>query len=375
MKVARLAPVIILASLLGVSGCRHPRPDSANTQPAATQEEFLLPKTIFTYGDTVYALDSNKDTLEVVFPSPSVQQLDFDLPHLSEYVRSAELEWIVTRPGSVFERRIGTKDWEEFQIGSRIQDSLFSEGRLYIEQRFSGQDLVKVSRFRNGKVEESWTTAYKGIGRSAPPTFIDEFGNLSLITGGEKTVIRESKNLPFDRFHDFDDVFVIGWVQGSAFALQDSTLYSIRKQGSSEIELNNINWMAAAAGDDDAWLVGTRADRTVVAHYTDGSWSEVNIDVPPGPNSIFSAGDRACLVTRQDEGKFHVTILFAKGEQIDHATTIVDKKLFATERGVVYAGGSWWISPREPGELVRVFSGGEAAIAPPLGVASRTHRD
>lgn len=352
---AQAISILVAASLLTVA-CSDKTKQSTDVSQAP--QEFLLPQTLFAYGDEVYALDPNADTLTVVHPTTSVEELPFDVPPRSAYRRDAELEWIASRPGLVFERKIGTKDWTKFEIDSGMRHSIVSEGILYIEQRFPLQDResrVTISLFRNGRIEKSWTTAYTGMSRSAPPTFLDEHRNLSLIIGGEKTVILKAEDLPFDPAHDFNDVFAVGWVRGSAFAVQGSRLYMIRKQAASEVGIKIVNWMSVDAVGDDAWVVGTRANRTIAAHYTGDSWSEVDLgDVVTGTHSMFSEGKRACIVTRPAEGKFQVTTLVAKGEMIAHVTSTVGRNLFATEQSVVFADGSWWISPREPGELVRI---------------------
>lgn len=350
--------ILSAAGLLLTGACGNKTKQSTGvSQP---QQEYLLPQTLFAYGDEVYALDSNADTLEVVHPTTSVEELPFDVQPRSAYRRDAELEWITTSPGLIFERKIGAKDWKKFEIDSGIRNPIVSEGDLYIEHRApedSRENRATISLFRDGRIEKSWTTAYTGMSRSAPPTFVDEHRNLALIIGGEKTVILKSEDLPFDPFHHFNDVFAVGWVRGTAFAVQDS-LYMIRNQVASKVGIKIVNWMSVDAEGDDAWVVGTRANRTIAMHYTGDSWSEVELgEVLSGTHSIFSAGKRACIFTWHREGKFQVSTLVADGEMIGHVTITMDRNLFATEQSVVFADGSWWISRREPGELVRIDGG------------------
>ncbi len=359
MRGMRAFPALELSALLAASLLTAACGDKTkqSTGVSQPQQEYLLPQTLFAYGDVVYALDSNADTLEVVHPTTSVEELPFDVSPRSAYRRDAETEWIAVSSGAVLERKIGTKDWTRFEVDSGIRNSIVSEGNLYIEHRtpeHSRENRATISLFRNGRIEKSWTTAYTGMSRSAPPTFVDEHRNLALIIGGEKTVILKSEDLPFDPTHNFNDVFAVGWVRGSAFAVQDS-LYMIRKQVASKVGIKIVNWWSVDAERDDAWVVGKRANRTIAAHYTGDSWSEADLgELVSGMHSIFSAGKRACIFTWHREGKFQVTALVAKGEMIAHVTSTMDRNLFATEQSVVFADGSWWISPREPGELVRI---------------------
>jgi hypothetical protein len=324
---------------------------------------------LFAYENKVYALDSNTDTLHIVHPEASIERLPFDVPILAVYRRDSSTEWISSRIGFLWERKVGQTGWKRVELGS-IQQSIVYEGDLYVERRIDDDkqnDLATISRVKDAKVIDSWKTCFTGFSNSSPPVFLDEAKNLARISAGRKSLILPARSLPFIEARA-SDVFANGWVDGRAFVTQTQASLADKEPARTELlmigdgAVTRTGLLVRAhtnvhTNGSDAWVAGERAGRPVIAHYRRGTWQELELrELELGSATVHASGERACVIIREDGGNHLAVVLRATGDLVESYMVRIENDVFNDDTGVVHASGFWWISPQHPGELIKIAS-------------------
>ncbi|MGI8924466.1 MAG: hypothetical protein ACR2HJ_10585 [Fimbriimonadales bacterium] len=316
--------------------------------PAPAQQPYQVPVTLFAFGGKVYFLDSNDDTLTMVYPAVRREKLSFDVPALAMYRRDTKTEWMCgSSPRAVFakQRRIGANTrWVDIAMKARIRNALAYGGSLYLtgDEWKTGTTIVRIV---GRTVRKSWP-ALEGLAHAPAPIFFDRARNLLRIgKNGQAINILSASKSPFKAMREFK-VSAVASAQSDIFVVVNRKLWQVNHRGRARVtDLTDASINRSDSDGSGAWFLARRRGRLVVAFFTNGKWFFTS---PAGlilDGSLLSAaGNTACITWRQGgTEKSRVTLITVTGGRILHVTKRLAYGVFPG-KGVAFGGGRWWLS-------------------------------